>query len=90
MAAMTQLPEVVAVEAVGGYRLRLTFTDGTVGVVDLAYLLGRGPVFEPLHEAEYFAQVRVDPDGGTIVWPNGADVAPEPLYAAARGHQAGV
>lgn len=87
MTAMTALPEVVGVEILGGYRLRLTFGDGTVGTVDLAGLLDAGPVFEPLRDPEYFARVRVDPDGGTIVWPNGADVAPETLYASARGRQ---
>jgi len=84
---MAALSDVTRVEVLGGYRLRLTFADGTVGEVDLAYLAGRGPVFEPLRDPEYFAQVSIDPDGGTIVWPNGADVAPETLYAAAQSHR---
>jgi hypothetical protein len=41
-------------------------------------------VFEPLRDPAYFARVEVDPEGGTIGWPNGADMAPEPLYAEAR------
>jgi hypothetical protein len=87
MGAIMDSPDVVRLELLGGYLLRLTFTDGTVGDVDLGYLVGRGPVFEPLRDPTYFAKVRVDADGGTIVWPNGADVAPETLYAAARGHR---
>ena len=80
MAAMTTLPEVVSVEALGDHRLRLTFADGTAGVVDLSHLPGRGPIFEPLRDPEYFARVRVDAEGGTIVWPNGADMDPDVLH----------
>lgn len=69
--------------SVGLYRLRLSFDDGTVGEVDFGDRAWRG-VFEPLSDPGYFAQVAIDPDGGTICWPNGVDMAPEPLYAAAR------
>jgi hypothetical protein len=40
----------------------------------------RGRVFEPLYDPAYFARVTIDPVGGTVVWPNGADFAPEALY----------
>jgi hypothetical protein len=40
-------------------------------------------VFEPLRDPTYFAWVRVDPEAGTITWPNGTDTAPEPLYEEA-------
>ncbi|MBO0704584.1 MAG: DUF2442 domain-containing protein [Candidatus Dormibacteraeota bacterium] len=43
-------------------------------------------VSEPLRDPDYFAQVRVDPDAATVVWPNGLDTAPEPLYEEARRH----
>lgn len=55
---------------------------GIVGQVDFA---GRNRrfVFEPLRDPVYFAQVSIDREGGTIVWPNGADMAPEPPYEQA-------
>jgi uncharacterized protein DUF2442 len=80
---MEQLVHVTAVEVVGEYRLRLTFEDGTVGDVDFGSREWKG-VFEPLRDPSYFARVRVDPELGTIAWPNGTDMAPEPLYERAR------
>jgi hypothetical protein len=78
-----QLFDVLAVEVVGEFRLRLAFEDGTVGEVDFADRDWRG-VFEPLADPAYFAQVRLDPEAGTVAWPNGVDMAPEPLYEQAR------
>jgi len=85
MGAMTYLPAVVGVAVIGKYGLRLLFDDGTVGDVDFSAKEWIG-VFEPLRDPSYFAQVRVDPEAGTIVWPNGLDMAPEPLYEEARRH----
>ncbi|HEV2071695.1 MAG TPA: DUF2442 domain-containing protein [Acidimicrobiales bacterium] len=77
--------EIRAVEHLGGHRLRLTFADGNVGDVDLTDKVGAplGPVFEPLRDVEYFAQVSVDTEIGTVVWPNGADLAPDVLHEQA-------
>ncbi len=86
---MEQLKDVTSVEVVGPYRLRLAFDDGTVGEVDFTGRQWRG-VFEPLRDPDYFARVRVDPEGGTIAWPNGVDMAPEPLYAEACQSSASV
>jgi Protein of unknown function (DUF2442) len=80
---MEQLVDITDVEVVGSYRLRLTFADGTVGDVDFADREWRG-VFEPLRDSSYFARVAVDPEAGTIAWPDGLDMAPEPLYDEAR------
>lgn len=67
---------------VGERRLRILFDDGIVR--DLGFSSRRWTgVFEPLRDPAYFAQVRVDPEAGTIVWPNGADIAPERLYEEA-------
>jgi hypothetical protein len=69
-----------AVEPLENYTVRLTFTDGSVRDVDLAPYL-RGPIFEPLRRnPELFRQVRVDPELGTIIWDNGADICPDVLY----------
>lgn len=77
--------QVRAVEYLGGHRLRLTFADGLVGDVDLTErFTGRvGPMFEPLCDVNCFAQVVVDEELGTIVWPNGADLAPDVLHEQA-------
>ncbi len=77
------LVDVTGVEVVAEYRLRLTFADGTVGDVDFAGRTWSG-VFEPLRDPEYFARVTVDAEAGTIAWPDGLDMAPEPLCAEAR------
>lgn len=70
---------IVSAEVVGDHLLRLEFDEQTVKTVDCRPLL-EGPVFEPLKDPEYFARVVVDPVCGTVVWPNGADFAPEALY----------
>lgn len=68
-----------AAEYLGGHKLLVEFTDGSVREVDLSGEL-EGEIFEPLrHEAE-FARVYVNPDTGTVEWPNGADFAPEFLH----------
>ncbi len=79
------LPVVTGVAVIGDHRLRLLFSDGTTGDVDFSGEQWTG-VLEPLHDPVYFAQVVVDTDGGTIAWPDGIDLAPEPLYEQARAH----
>ena len=74
---------VLEVRYVAGYTVWLRFRDGTVGEVDLEPAL-RGPVFAPLREHLYFRQYALHPEFHTIVWPNGADIAPEYLYQQAR------
>jgi hypothetical protein len=78
-----EFADVIQAEVVGDHRLLLTFADGTIGEVDFTGRRWRG-VFEPLHDPKYFARVEVDAEGGTIRWPNGVDMAPEPLYSEAR------
>jgi Protein of unknown function (DUF2442) len=82
---MEELHDITAVELVGDFRLRLTFDDGTVGDVDFSGRDWRG-VLEPLRDSAYFSRVHVDPELGTVAWPDGIDLAPEPLYEEARRH----
>ncbi len=63
--------------------LWVRFNDGSEGEIDLSNELD-GPVFEPLKDPKVFAQFKVDPDVHTLVWPNGADLAPEFLHEHAR------
>jgi hypothetical protein len=80
-----ELVDIIGVEVLEPHALRLTFADGTVGDVRFNTDDWSG-VLEPLRDAEYFAQVRVDPESKTLAWPNGVDFAPEPLYEEARRH----
>ena len=76
---MSDLVHVTAVEVTGDHRLHLAFEDGAEGEIDLSSWCWRG-VFEPLADPTYFRQVTLDEELGTIVWPNGADIAPETLH----------
>ena len=74
------LVRIRAVTPLDGFVVRLGFTDGSERVIDLAPYL-RGPIFAPLvADSRLFRQVAVDPQLGTIVWPNGADIDPDVLY----------
>jgi len=79
------LKDIVQVRVLDGYELHLCFEDGVEGRIDVAGLVAFTGVFAPLHERSYFLKVRVNPDLGTICWPNGADLDPDVLYAAVSG-----
>jgi hypothetical protein len=79
------IPSVVSVEQTGPYRLRLRFDDGADGEIDVRSTIAFEGVFEPLNDPAFFAQVRVDEEAGTIVWPNGADLDPLVLHSRITG-----
>lgn len=79
MSSTRALPRVTNVEPLDGFRLLLTFTDGLVREVELSGDLW-GPMAEPLQDPDYFRRVRVDPELGTVVWPNGFDLDPDVLH----------
>ncbi len=72
--------DVTEVECLEGCRLQLTFDNDERREVDVATLVPFDGVFAKLRDDAYFRQVRVVPDVGTIVWPNGADLCPDLLY----------
>lgn len=78
---MTALPSVVRAEYRGEFRIHLVFSDSSEATLDFRRWLD-GPVFEPLKDPNYFRRFFID--GGTVVWPNGADIAPETLYDVVR------
>ena len=81
---MERMVDVVQARILARYIVELTFETGETKVIDLEPLL-LGPIFEPLvKNYELFMQLRVDPEAGTIVWPNGADVSPRTLYQRSR------
>jgi hypothetical protein len=74
---------VTKVRYVEAHVLHLEFSDGVAKEVDLAGEL-YGEIFEPLRDTGLFSMVALNPEIGTIHWPNGADVAPEYLYEIGR------
>jgi hypothetical protein len=75
---MWDMNDVTKVEYRGGYVYHIQFDDGAEGEVDFSEYLSLGPIFEALRDRSLFSKATVE--GGTITWPNGADVAPETLY----------
>ena len=80
------LRDVVVAEPLGGHHVHLRFDDGLEGDLDLDPVIGEfSGVFAPLADPAEFSRLRVDPEGGTISWPNGADIDPVVLYCALKG-----
>jgi hypothetical protein len=77
------LPRLIEARYLHDHTVWLRFSDGLEGEVDLAAELV-GEVFFPLRDKDYFKQMVLHPELRTVVWPNGADFAPEFLHAALR------
>jgi len=82
---MNVLPAVTRAEYRTGFKIHLVFNDGVESTVDFSPWL-EGPVFTPLKDVGYFQRFFLE--GGTVTWPNGADIAPETLHEFARSSQA--
>ncbi len=81
MIALT--PDITAASVVRHGVLHLEFADGLTGEVDVLDRM-RGPVFTEARTPEGFTEVAVDAETGTVVWPGGADLAPDTLYERVR------
>ena len=66
-------------EIVGPYALRVRFDDNTAHTIDFQPVLA-GELYGPLRDMDLFTRVRIDPEIGTLVWPNGADFDPATLH----------
>jgi hypothetical protein len=82
---MNMLKDIVEARPLEQHRLYLRFEDGVEGTVDLKDLIRFEGVFAPLQHQTEFERVYVDPELGTICWPNGADLDPVVLYARVTG-----
>lgn len=81
------MKRIVAVKALPLYRVRIRFSDGVEGEVDLSDLVGKG-VFTDWNDPKQFARVSIDPESHTLTWPGGIDLCPDALYQEVTGKRA--
>lgn len=72
--------DIIEAAAIRDYTVYLKFSDGLEGLIKLDRIIGKGEIFSPLTDKQFFCKLRLEPGWRTISWPNGADLAPDVLY----------
>jgi hypothetical protein len=75
------LKDIISVKPLEGYQLHIQFEDETQGIIDISQLIDFTGIFTSLQDLNFFQQVKVHPEWGTIYWENGADLDPDVLYS---------
>ncbi|MFN5953428.1 MAG: DUF2442 domain-containing protein [Dolichospermum sp.] len=75
------LKDIISVKPLEGYQLHIQFEDETQGIIDISQLIEFTGIFTSLQDLNFFQQVKVHPEWGTIYWENGADLDPDVLYS---------
>ena len=76
---MIPLLKISSIEAQGGFRLAIVWSEGAGAMVDLADAVSQGGVFSPLSDAALFSRVRIGERGRTIEWPEPEDQSGQPM-----------
>ena len=80
--------DIVEVKIIRNYILYLRFENGVDGQIDISKIVPFEGIFSQFQDLSYFATVTINPELGTIVWDNGADLAPDYLYSVISGEVA--